>query len=112
MNDAVVKIGGSAVEGLYAMAPFISLNAQKQTPELLAVIKRYRDKFNKEPDDGMVYGYIAVSLFADAARRAGRNLTVDTLVSSLEQVKDFKTSSRRRPSPSAPPSAWGFAGHR
>jgi branched-chain amino acid transport system substrate-binding protein len=88
-NSAVVKIGGAAVEGLYAMTQFVAINAQTQTPALQGVLSRYLAKYKKEPDDGLIYGYMSVQLFAEAARRAGRNLNVDTLVGALEQIKGW-----------------------
>src|SRR5690606_5270855 len=91
MNDAVVKIGGTAVEGLYAMTQFLSLNAQEQTPELKAVLERFHAKYGKSPDDGMIYGYMAILLFAEGARKAGRDLNVDSLVAGLEDIRDFTT---------------------
>lgn len=91
MNDAVVRIGGPAVEGLYAMTQFLSLNAQEQTPGLKALLDRFHAKYGKEPDDGMIYGYLAIMLFAEGAKNAGRELTVDTLVTGLENVKNFTT---------------------
>ena len=91
MNDAVVKIGGPAVEGLYAMTQFLSLNAQEQTPELRALLERFQAKYGKSPDDGMIYGYMAIQLFAEGARKAGRDLTVDSLVRGLEDIRDFTT---------------------
>ncbi len=92
LNSAVLKIGGDAVEGLYAMAQFLPIVSQEQTPQLRAVLDRYKARFGKEPDDGMVYGYVAMMLFAEGARRAGPALTPDTLAAGLEQVQDFKTA--------------------
>lgn len=91
MNDAVVKIGGPAVEGLYAMTQFLSLNAQEQTPELRALLDRFQARYGKSPDDGMIYGYMAIQLFAEGARKAGRDLTVDSLVRGLEDIRGFTT---------------------
>lgn len=88
-NSAVVKIGGAAVEGLYAMTQFVAINAQTQTAALQGVLNRYLAKYRKEPDDGLIYGYMSVMLFAEGARKAGRNLSVDTLVGGLEQVKGW-----------------------
>jgi ABC-type branched-subunit amino acid transport system substrate-binding protein len=92
MNSAVVKIGGESVEGLYAMAQFLSINAQEQNPALADIVRRYNEKFGKAPDDGMIYGYVAMMLFAEGAKKAGPNLTADSLAQGLEQVKDFKTA--------------------
>jgi branched-chain amino acid transport system substrate-binding protein len=91
MYEAVIKIAGEAAEGLYAMAQYLPIRTQEQTPQLQAVVKRYKDKFNKEPDDGIVYGYLAMSVFAEGARNAGKTLTPDTLAKGLEQIKNFKT---------------------
>lgn len=90
MNDAVIKIGGAAMEGLYASAQFVSIEAQPVTPEFTALLKRYRDKFGKEPLDGALYGYWAMSLFGEGLKNAGRALTVDSLVAGLERVKNFR----------------------
>lgn len=91
MYEAVIKIGGEAAEGLYAMAHYLPIRTQEQTPQLQAAVKRYKDKFNKEPEDGMVFGYLAMSVFAEGARNAGKTLTQDTLVKGLEQIQNFKT---------------------
>jgi len=70
----------------------LSINAQEETPQLADILRRYKARFNKDPDDGMIYGYAAMMLFAQGARNAGPDLTVDSLVQGLEQVKDFKTA--------------------
>jgi len=91
MNSSVVKIGGEATEGFYATSPALPLATQEQTPALQALLKRYRDKYGKEPEDGMIFGYQAMMLFAEGARRAGPKLSVDSLVAGLEQVKNWTT---------------------
>lgn len=91
MNSSVVRIGGEAVNGLYAMAHFLSLNAQEQTPELTATLDAYRAMFGKEPEDGIIYGYFVMKLFAEAAERAGRDLTVAGLVDAIESIEGFTT---------------------
>lgn len=91
MNSSVVRIGGEAVDGLYAMAHFLSLNAQEQTPELEATLAAYRAKFGKEPEDGIIYGYFAMKLFAEAAERAGPDLTAEGLAAALESIEGFTT---------------------
>jgi ABC-type branched-subunit amino acid transport system substrate-binding protein len=92
MNSAVIKIGGDAVEGFYATSPYLPLTGQEQTPALVALLKRYHEKYNKDPEDGLIFGYQAMMLFAEGARLAGRNLSVDTLVAGLEQVKNWTTT--------------------
>ena len=91
LNSAVIKIGGDAVEGLYAMAQYLPLNSQEQTPELKAALERYEKRFGKAPDDGMIFGYVSMQLFAEGLRKAGRNLTAERLAEGLEQVRNFRT---------------------
>lgn len=91
LNSAVIKIGGEAVEGLYAMAQYLPLNSQEQTPELVALIDRFQKRFGKYPDDGIIFGYVAMQLFAEGLRKAGRDLSADRLAEGLEQVRDFRT---------------------
>lgn len=88
-NSSTIKIGGEAMEGFYATSPYLPITGQEQTPALLALLERYRKKYGKDPEDGMIYGYIAMQLFAEGARLAGKSLSVDTLVAGLEQVKNW-----------------------
>ena len=53
---------------------------------------RYKARFGKTlGDDGAVFGYTAVMLFAEGAKNAGRQRSVDSLVAGLEQVKNWST---------------------
>jgi len=101
-NPSVVAIGGDATEGLYAVTQFVPVNAQPMTPALAAVLEHYREMFGKPLEENMVYGYVAMMLFAEGARLAGRALNVDTLVQGLEQVKNFTTAFQSVPVSFAP----------
>ncbi len=91
-NSAVITIGGEAIEGLYGMSQFLPLDAAEQGAAAKAVIERYKARFGKAPEDGIVFGYTSVMLFAEGAKNAGRNLTTDSLVQGLERVKNWTTS--------------------
>ena len=59
-------------------------------------VKLYREHLQKyfpknEPNRYSLSGYVAGMLFAEAAKRAGRNLTRDGLVAALETFKGFDT---------------------
>ena len=91
-NSAIFQIAGEAVEGLYGMTQFMPLDAQEQTPALKSLLERFKARFGKTlGDDGAIYGYTTVMLFAEGLKNAGRNLTVDSLVHGLEQVKNWTT---------------------
>jgi len=91
-NPSVVAIGGEATEGLYAFTQFVPINSQPMTEKLAAVLDHYREMFARPPEENMIYGYVAMMLFAEGARLAGPQLSVDTLVQGLEQVRNFQTA--------------------
>jgi len=57
-------------------------------------VKAYRQAMQKyfpknEPNRYSLSGYVAAMLFTEGARRAGRNLTRDGLVTALESLKGW-----------------------
>ena len=57
-------------------------------------MKLYREHMRRyfpqnEPNRYSMSGYFAAMLFAEGAKRAGRNLTRDSLMTALESVKGF-----------------------
>ncbi len=89
-TTAVIKLGGQAVEGLYATFQFLN-SSQEKTPELQAALDRFKTRFGHDADDGVALGYTDIMLFAEGAKNAGRDLTPQTLSQGLEKVRDFKT---------------------
>lgn len=68
-----IKLGGSAMEGIYAMTLF---NEQSTDPVAMDFAKRFRAKSGgKTPDIWGAYGYDSVMLIVDAAMRAQPNVT-------------------------------------
>lgn len=89
-TTAVIKLGGPAVEGLYATFQFLN-SSQEKTPELRSTLDRFKARFGHDAEDGVALGYTNIALFAEGAKNAGRDLTPQTLSQGLEKVKDFKT---------------------
>ncbi len=58
------------------------------------VEKDWWDKFKSiygyDPNTGALYGYIFADILIEAVKRAGKELTVDNFVSSMESIKDFE----------------------
>ena len=90
-NSAIFGIGGEAMEGLYGQSQFLPLDSPEQSAAAKAVIERYKTRFGKAPEDGIVFGYTSVMLFAEGVKNAGRALTVDSLVAGLEKVNNWTT---------------------
>jgi branched-chain amino acid transport system substrate-binding protein len=47
---------------------------------------KYKTKFNEDPTVFSVYGYQALMHFASAASKAGRNLTHETFIKSMDSM--------------------------
>jgi branched-chain amino acid transport system substrate-binding protein len=91
-SPKTTEIGGKAVEGGYFTNHY---SAEEQRPEVQQFLKEYRDAYNgKTPDAMAVLGYDAMSMMADALRRAGS--TDGTKVrDALAATKDFPGVSGR-----------------
>lgn len=86
------ELGGAAVEGLYGVTVLPHPYAETASPELAAWIGRYRARFGVAPNVWGVMGYTIADLFAQAATRAGPELTVEGFVAALENLhtgRDF-----------------------
>ncbi|MDO8596249.1 MAG: ABC transporter substrate-binding protein, partial [Sulfuricaulis sp.] len=87
--NAVLALGGKAVEGLYGTTQYI--NSIDTAPGYLAFDHRFKTKFGRDAGDGANFGYAMIKLFAEGAKNAGRNLTPLTLAKGLENVKNYDT---------------------
>ncbi len=84
------ELAKGATEGLFATTP-IEIPYEGEGPAARPEwIKRYRAKFGSAPGVQAAAGYMDADLFLAAAERAGRNLTVDTLVAALESIKGYQ----------------------
>ena len=58
------------------------------------VEKNWWDKFKSiygyDPNTGALYGYIFADILIEAVKRAGKELTVNSFVSSMESIEDFE----------------------
>jgi branched-chain amino acid transport system substrate-binding protein len=83
-TDLIHKLGGKAMDGLYAMhqvgVPYAD-DASKNVRDWFAA---YKTKFNEEPGLFSAYGYVAMDMFAQTAKKAGPNLTTDSFIKTLE----------------------------
>lgn len=91
VSRAVIALGGNAVEGLYAFTASQPIALVKSDPKIAEAIRRFKEKTGKqeEPDDYFLVSYAAMLLFAEGAKNAGRNLTIDSFVTGMEQIRDF-----------------------
>jgi branched-chain amino acid transport system substrate-binding protein len=85
--DALIQIGGKAVENMYLTAHFHKEGAT--TDRAKEFIKRFEDKFKKETDAFQALGADAYFLLVDAVKRAG-STEGPKVREALQATKDFK----------------------
>lgn len=88
---SVIALAGKAAEGLYGFTPSLPIPLVTDEPKVAEAIRRFKERSGRtdNPDDFFLTGYAAVMLFAEGARHAGRQLTIDSFVAGMEQVRDF-----------------------
>lgn len=86
----VAELGKGAVDGLYAGAMTPIPYPDTASPDVLDWIGRYKPKFNQDPNIEAVVGYMVIVTAAMGMENAGRDLTVDSLVAGLEQIREHR----------------------
>lgn len=91
VSRAVIALGGKAAEGLYGFTPSLPVGLVKSDPKIAEALRRYKEKSGKaeDPDDFFLISLASMMLFAEGAKNAGKDLTVDSFVKGMEQVKNF-----------------------
>jgi branched-chain amino acid transport system substrate-binding protein len=90
-DERFLGLAGDAAEGTEGL----SLWPDPVTSDLPGV-RQYRDHMAKyfpknEPNRYSLHGYFAAMLFTEAAQRAGRTLTRESLMAALTSIKGFET---------------------
>ncbi|WP_296509666.1 ABC transporter substrate-binding protein [Rhodoferax sp.] len=85
-TDLIHKIGGKAMDGLYATMTVQNPYTDEQTPSIRFWANKYKTKFNEDPTVFSVYGYMIINTFASAANKAGKNLTTDSYIKVMDSM--------------------------
>ena len=90
-DERYLGLAGDASEGVEGLSLWPDPVASD-----LPGVKAYRDAMTKyfpknEPNRYSLSGYFAAMLFTEGAKRAGKNLTRDSLVTGLEAIKGFES---------------------
>jgi branched-chain amino acid transport system substrate-binding protein len=86
----VAAAQGGVTEGLYAMGLTDMPYRDTLSPGAQAWFDRYKDRFKVEPNIGAVYGHVAADLTAVGLDKAGKELTLDSLVKGLESIRGYR----------------------
>jgi branched-chain amino acid transport system substrate-binding protein len=84
-SPSLVEVGGKAIEDSFFSNHF---SVEDPAPAIQEFLKKYRAKFNAEPDAMAALGYDSAMILADAIKRAGTT-EGGKLRSAIAATKDF-----------------------
>ena len=84
-SPSLVEVGGKAIEGSFFSNHF---SIEDPAPAIQEFLKKYRKKFDSEPDAMAALGYDSAMILADAMKRAGTTDGVK-LKQAIASTKDF-----------------------
>lgn len=90
-DETTLKLGGDSVEGAYAVGIIPNPDPERSPPAVKDWLKRYQAKYNQPGSLYGAYAYSIIQLAAEGMRRAGPDLTVDSLIKGLESIKQYRT---------------------
>lgn len=85
-SPEVIKIAGDAANGLIVATPWFGAKEDAKVQEF---VKKYTDKYGKEPDQFAAQAYDGLYLYAEAIKNAGE-ADRDAVRDALAEIKDFE----------------------
>ncbi len=86
----VAAAQGGVTEGLFAMGLTDMPYRDTLSPGAQGWFDRYKDKYKVDPNIGAVYGHVAADLTVTGLDKAGKDLTLDSLVKGLEAIHGYR----------------------
>ena len=86
-TDLIHKLGGKAMDGLYSTMTVQNPYTDEASQPIRFWATKYKTKFNEDPTVFSVYGYSIVDTFANAATKAGANLSTDSFIKAMDTMK-------------------------
>jgi len=86
----VAAAQGGVTEGLYAMGLTDFPYRDTLSPTAQQWFDRYKERYKVDPNIGAVYGHVGADLTVVGLERAGKDLTLDSLIKGLESIKGYK----------------------
>ncbi len=88
-DTAIAEAPGGVGEGFYSMAPSLYAYPDDPRPAVQEFAKKYKAKYGFEVNYLGEMGYTSAQIAIEALKRAGRDLTTDSLVQAMESIHDF-----------------------
>jgi branched-chain amino acid transport system substrate-binding protein len=84
--DIIHKLGGAAVNGFYSACTINYPYEDDKSEKVRAWFATYKEKYKEDPTVLSAYGYQLTGLFIEAATKAGKDLSPETLARSLSTL--------------------------
>jgi branched-chain amino acid transport system substrate-binding protein len=88
-DTAIAEAPGNVGEGFYSMSPSLYAYPDDPRPAIKAFTQRYKAKYGVDVNYLGEMGYTSAQIAIEALNRAGRDLTVDSLVKAMESIHEF-----------------------
>jgi len=88
-DTAVATAPGGTGEGFYSMTPTLYAYPDDPRPDIRDLMARYRTRYGIDMNYIGQTGVSVAQIALEALRRAGRDLTVDSLVAAMESLHEF-----------------------
>ena len=85
-TDLIHKLGGKAMDGLYATMTVQNPYTDEQSQPLRFWANKYKTKFNEDPTVFSVYGYNIINTFAMVATKAGKSLSTESFIKVMDNL--------------------------
>lgn len=89
-DEAVAQAPGGVTNGLYAMTSVLFAYPDDPRPAVRAVSEKYKKLYGKEPNFAAQLGITGANLVVQALKNAGPNLTTDSFIAGMEQIKNYQ----------------------
>ena len=88
-TDLIHKLGGKAMDGLYAVMTVQQPYPDETDPKIRDWAAKYKAQFGEDGTVFSVYGYMVIDTFAQAATKAGAQLSTDAYVKVMDNNMVF-----------------------
>ena len=85
-TELIHKLGGKAMDGTYATMTAQVPYLDEASQPLRFWANKYKTKFNEDPTVFSAYGYLIIDTFAQAASKAGANLTTESFIKAMDTL--------------------------
>jgi len=88
-DTAIAEAPGGVGEGFYSMTPSMYAYPDDPRPAVREVMQQYKARYGVDFNYLGECGYTSAQIVLEALQRAGRELTVDSLLHAMETITDF-----------------------